>query len=80
MRLRRVLLVYKKSSYQLYAQERGDDSLARALARNDKAAQRILNGHETQMAAGRPGGKNFATGQNRVPQQLARQGTLDAWL
>jgi len=45
--IKRVLVVYKKSSFQLYVKVKGDDSLQRALSRGDPVAQRMLDSHDT---------------------------------
>lgn len=50
-RLDRVLVVYKKSPYQLYVKERGDAAYQRAIAQDETTARRLLEGHERQQRA-----------------------------
>lgn len=51
MQIARVLVVYKKSPYQLYVKEKGDDSLQRAIDCGDPVAQRMIHSHEVQQRA-----------------------------
>jgi NAD+ kinase len=59
----RVLVVYKKSPYQLYVKERGDEAYQRAIAEDAATARRLIEGHERQQRA-------F----HAVEQTLARRG------
>lgn len=46
-----VLVVYKKSSYQLYVKERHDAAFERAMQRDPQTAARLLDGHRIQQEA-----------------------------
>ena len=51
VRLGRVLVVFKKSLYQIYVLEHRNASVRRALRRKDPAAQRIARSHRAQQRA-----------------------------
>jgi NAD+ kinase len=51
LRLDRVLVVFKKSLYQIYVLEHRDASVRRALRRKDPAAQRMARSHRAQERA-----------------------------
>ena len=51
MKIERVLVVYKKSLYQLYVQEHREKSVRAALRRGDRLTADLLASHQRQRAA-----------------------------
>lgn len=51
MRIERVLLVYRKSLYQIYVQEHGERAVKEALRRGDRVAQGLKSSHEINLRA-----------------------------
>jgi len=51
VKIEKVLLVHKKSIYQLYVNEHKNKGVRQAIARGDRAAQRMQRSHQAQEAA-----------------------------
>lgn len=68
MVIRRVLVVYKKSLYQIYVREHRNASLKEALKRRDLAAVRMASSHEVQREA-----------MLEVRRRLAKRGVLASY-